>query len=114
MENLVQKVIEKGERDRQWDECQVEYYPSATVNKRPCQMFEIVHPVPQPYFEFHRAQVFFDNELKILTRYASWSWPTEPGGPPVLEEEYTYSDVKVNVGLTDLDFDPDNPDYSYW
>ena len=50
----------------------------------------------------------------MLIRYASWSWPTEPGGQPVLEEEYTYSDIKVNVGLTDLDFDPNNPDYSYW
>ena len=34
-------------------------------------------------------------------------------GEPVLEEEYTYTDVRVNVGLTDLEFDPDNPEYDF-
>lgn len=32
---------------------------------------------------------------------------------PVLEEEYTYMDVKLNVGLTDEDFDPDNKTYQF-
>ena len=30
-----------------------------------------------------------------------------------LYERYVYSDVQINVGLTDLDFDPDNPDYRF-
>ena len=114
LEKLVQKVIETGNRDRQRDECQVKFYDGAKINQRACRMFEIIHPVERPYFDFHRAQVFFDNDLNMLIRYASWSWPKEQGGKPVLEEEYTYSDIKVNVGLTDLDFDPDNPDYGFW
>ena len=36
------------------------------------------------------------------------SWPETPGGEPPLEEEYTYLDVELNVGLKDSDFDPDN------
>ena len=31
----------------------------------------------------------------------------------VLEEEYTSLDRKLNVGLTDMDFNPDNPEYKY-
>ena len=58
LENLVQKVIEKGQSDRQRDECQVEYYPSATVNKRACQMFEIVHPVPGHISSFTELRYF--------------------------------------------------------
>ncbi|MCL4194107.1 MAG: DUF1571 domain-containing protein [Thermoguttaceae bacterium] len=114
LENLVKKVIEKGELDRQRGECQVLFYPQATVNRRPCRMFEIIHPVPRPYFEFHRVQVFFDDELNTIVRYASWTWPRVPGGEPILQEEYTYSDIKVNVGLTEKDFDPDNDEYNFW
>jgi hypothetical protein len=28
-----------------------------------------------------------------------------------LVEEYSFADIRVNVGLTDEDFSPDNPDY---
>ena len=46
--------------------------------------------------------------------YASWSWPAPSSAEPILEEEYTYRNVKVNVGLDDQDFDIDNPDYRFW
>ena len=49
-----------------------------------------------------------DDELQIPIRYESYDWPQKEGGQPVLLEEYTYTDLKVNVGLTDKDFDPDN------
>lgn len=30
-----------------------------------------------------------------------------------LYERYVYRDVRLNIGLTDLDFDPENPDYRF-
>ena len=30
-----------------------------------------------------------------------------------LYERYTYRDLQLNIGLTDLDFDPENPDYRF-
>jgi hypothetical protein len=113
LENLVQKLIEKGDQDRQHGDCQVTSYAEATVAGRRCLMFQIDHPVKRPYFDFYRAQVFFDHELRMPVRYASWSWPAEQDGEPVLEEEYTYTDVRINVGLTDIDFDPDNSVYDF-
>jgi hypothetical protein len=114
IENLALKLIEKGERDRMHEECQLNVYKGATVAKRSCTMFEIIHPVEREHFDFHRAHVFFDDELNVPIRYASWSWPMQRGGQPVLEEEYTYTDIKLNVGLTEGDFDPDNPSYDFW
>jgi hypothetical protein len=114
MENLAAQLVEKGERDRRHGECEVDFFRNAKVDERSCRMVQIVHPLPRRHFEFYRAQVFFDDELKLPVRYASWSWPAEPGGEPVLEEEYTYTRIEINVGLTDLDFDPDNPAYDYW
>jgi hypothetical protein len=31
----------------------------------------------------------------------------------LLVEDYGYEDLKLNAGLTDLDFDPQNPEYRF-
>lgn len=113
VENLVMKLIEKGERDRHRGECQVRFRENAKVDKRVCTLIEVVHPEPRPYFDFYRARIFIDDELQLPIRYAAWSWPTQPGGEPLLEEEYNYRNLKLNVGLTEDDFDPDNPNYDF-
>jgi hypothetical protein len=59
------------------------------------------------------AQVFIDDELKLPVRYCAYLWPQTAGGEPELLEEYTYQNIKVNVGLTDADFDQANPKYSF-
>jgi outer membrane lipoprotein-sorting protein len=51
------------------------------------------------------ARIYFDDELKIPIRYEAYDFPTQEGGKPVLLEEYTYLDVKVNNGFTDKDFE---------
>lgn len=113
LENLVVKLIEKGERDRQRGECDVELRQGAKVGGRPCTVLTVSHPVERPYFDFHIAQVFLDDELNVPVRYCAYSWPTTPGGEPVLLEEYTYQNIKMNVGLTNADFDQNNPKYNF-
>ncbi|MGE0760395.1 MAG: DUF1571 domain-containing protein [Pirellulaceae bacterium] len=113
MRNLIEELLKKGERERQFAESEVKEVEGAKVNGRVCKMIQVIHPVQRPHFEFYKAQIFIDNELQLPIRYASWTWPTEPNGEPVLEEEYTYTDVKVNVGLTDEDFSPDNSAYNF-
>lgn len=111
--NLVEELIAKAEQDRQHGDCVVHFYDDAKVDDRRCMMIEVIHPERSHQFDFHRAQIFIDHELKIPIRYAAWSWPQREREPLVLEEEYTYREVKLNVGLTDRDFDPDNPEYNY-
>jgi hypothetical protein len=112
IENLVQRLIEKGQRDRSLEPCDVQIR-AATVEGRQCTLIEVKHPERRPYFDFHIARIFIDDELNIPIRYAAYSWPEADGGEPVLLEEYTYLDVRLNVGLSDADFDPDNPDYDF-
>ncbi len=110
---LVTRLLEKGVRDRQRGECLVEFRKGAKINNRLCTMLQVTHPNPRPYFDFHIAQIFIDDELNVPVRYAAYTWPTKPGGKPVLQEEYTYLKLKLNVGLTDKDFDPKNPEYNF-
>lgn len=110
---LVEKLIEKGERDRLVGPCEVRIVEDQFVGDRVCRLIQVTHPKPDPRFDFHIAQIFIDTERMIPLRYAAFLWPKEAGAEPLLEEEYTYLDVELNVGLTDTDFDPSNPAYNY-
>ena len=79
----------------------------------PCTVLQVMHPVQRPHFEFHRAEIFIDNQLNIPVRYAAYFWPSKPGEQDALLEAYTYTNVKVNVQLSDADFDSNNPNYNY-
>jgi hypothetical protein len=113
IETLALRMLEKGRRDRNFGECNVQIHRQALIDDRACTRIEIIHPVKRDHFEFHMAEIFIDDQYNVPVRYASYSWPSSPGGEPILEEEYTYRDLKLNVGLTDADFDKDNPEYHY-
>ncbi len=110
---LVEKLIEKGERDRALGPCSVEVIENQMVGDRSCRLIQVVHPRKRDGFDFHIAQIFVDVERMIPLRYAAFLWPKNEGDPPPLEEEYSYLNVQLNVGLTDADFDPDNSQYQF-
>ncbi len=109
IENLVEKLIERANRDKKADpnalSTQVRFVEGAKINGRSCLVIEVVHPEPKPYYDFHIARVFIDDQLQVPVRYAAYTWPTTPGGKPQLEEAYTHLDLKLNVGLSEVDFD---------
>ena len=113
VENLARRLVEVAEHDKQFGECEVNFYPNAKVNGRVCTCVQVVHPVPRRNFRFHLARVFIDDEYTIPVRYEAYDWPTETGGQPVLMEEYTYMNMKINNGFTDADFDAKNTAYKF-
>jgi hypothetical protein len=117
IENLILKLIERGERERRYEECEVRYIKDAKINGRVCTVLEVEHPVQRPHFEFNLAQIFIDDELQIPIRYAAYLWPTGASerrpDPNLVIEEYTYLNVKINQDLRDADFQRDNPNYKF-
>ena len=101
--NLTKQLIAEGMRDRQYPQCEVKQYKGAKVSGRTCTVTEIIHP-QLPQFEFHKARIFVDDEWNIPIRLESYLWPQQPGGPPPVLEEYTYTNLKFNNGFTDADF----------
>lgn len=111
--NMTRRLIQVGEADMRYGECDVKYYEGAKVNNRLCTMIEVVHPIPRRNFLFNVARIFVDRELNLPIRYESYNWPKQPGGPPELMEEYSYLDLKLNNGFTDADFSINNPNYHF-
>jgi hypothetical protein len=76
-------------------------------------MIESTHPQKHPSYLFHKIKVYIDREHGLPIRFEAYDWPKRPGHAPELLEEYTYDKLRLNVGLTDHDFDPANKQYSF-
>ncbi len=111
--NLIVKMAEIGTRDRAHGECEVTIKRKVEINGVKCTMLQAVHPVKRDYFEFHIARIFIDDARNIPIAYEGYVWPEQAGGEPQLVEKYYYTDIEINVGLTDKDFDAGNEEYNY-
>lgn len=110
---LVEKLIEKIDRGVDLSQCSIAILEDQMVGEQSCRLIQVTQPRSVPGADFYIAQVFIDNQRQVPVRYAAFLWPDQAGSPPPLEEEYTYLNLQLNVGLTDTDFDPDNPAYQY-
>ena len=113
LENLIVKLIEKASRDKAAGMCEVTYRDGLKLKNRPCSLIELVHKEKRAPYEFYKAQVVIDDELNLPVRYTAYDWPKTPGAKPEILEQYTYINIKLNVGLTDKDFDPKNSAYTF-
>lgn len=113
MVRLVEKLIERGEKDRDNPDIQVtltEY----EFDETPSQLIQLRRGKPTGgEDDFSLAEIIIDPERQLILTYRSFGWPQESGDAAPLLESYTYRDVKTNVGLTKEDFDTKNPNYSF-
>ncbi|HEX3725877.1 MAG TPA: DUF1571 domain-containing protein [Pirellulales bacterium] len=107
---VLSHMIEVLERHLQADptgaNTQANRVSGAKVNKRPCTIIRIVHPVRQKDLEFHMVNVYTDDELHVPLRVEYFDWPKRPDQPAPLIAEYTYTNLVLNVNLTEAAFDP--------
>ena len=91
----------------------VAFRDDQTVGTRRCTMIETTHPHQQPRFMFYRVRLFIDDELGLPIHFEAYDWPSSPQAPAEMVEDYTYGDLRLNVGLSDLDFDVSNGNYAF-
>lgn len=60
-----------------------------------------------PYHYCQRIVIYIDRESAILVKVDIFDWEGN------LYETYQYTDLKINLGLTDRDFSSDNPAYNF-
>lgn len=111
--NLIQRLIESGRQELQFRDIDVKHFNHAKINGRACRAIQLLHPVRREHSRYQLVRLFIDDKLNLPIRFASWDWPQKEGGKPRLLEEYTYVGLKLNVGLTDRDFDHRNENYRF-
>ena len=121
IENLIAKLIERGTREKNADPKGQATVVTTTkgaklgsgADKRSCTILQISHPNNLGGFEFKLAQIFIDDEYNVPVRYIAYGWPEAGEKGDKILEEYNYTKIKLNVGLTEADFEPANPNYKF-
>lgn len=113
MRNLVNQILDQWEIETKFGEIDVKYFPNAKLGDRECEVIESFHPHPRRDFRFHVTRVFIEKSTGFPIRIENYGFPTAANPAPPLSEEYTYSNVKVNVGLKDTHFDRGNKEYKF-
>ncbi|NNJ27544.1 DUF1571 domain-containing protein [Alienimonas chondri] len=103
--NLTRGVVEQWTAESRYGECDVKYFAEAELNGRPVVVIESSHPIPRREFRFARTRLWMDKETKLPVRLQQYEF-RRGGGEPVLAEDYTYTDIKTDVRLSDRDFHP--------
>ncbi len=111
--HMINQLVEGWEAEMRHGETVVTIEKGANVGDRRCTMIESMHPKFHPSYVFHKVKVYIDQEHGLPIRFEAYDWPRRPGEPARLLEEYSYMNLKLNVGLRDHDFDPSNRSYSF-
>jgi len=83
-------------------------YGRQLVHGQPSRCMEGVMPAKKDSGYYgHRARVCVSEATGLPTRTTIWDHRN------LMVEDMIFADVKLNVGLTDKDFDPENPAYNF-
>lgn len=110
---LIETVAHHWSRELSPEESRLLFHQNVRVGTHVCTMIESIHPRKRPDFMFYTVKLYIDQEHGLPIRFEAYDWPKHAGAAPELVEEYTYLNLRTNVGLRDLDFDPANPRYAY-
>jgi hypothetical protein len=110
---LIETLLKRWSVELQPEDSKLTIRDDMVVGTRRCAMIETIHLHRKPHLLFHKVRVFIDQELGLPIRFEAYNWPKLPHAESELTEEYSYSDLKLNVGLQDIDFDVANSAYSF-
>ena len=91
--NRVLRVVDRGAHE--------------VAGRRVRQLEGILPRDPRDGYYAYRFQIFFDDEHRIPIRVVVHDWSDQ------LVEDYTYTNLRLNPGLSILDFDPSNKEYGF-
>ena len=112
---LVEMLIERGTADVGNPNVNVTLTKNHPFDGQMAELIQVRRTEPSGGPEdYSIGEIVFDRERMLILQYRSYGWSNDPNQPvgPLLES-YSYYDLKTNVGLTEADFDPDNPNYRY-
>ncbi|WP_372721787.1 DUF1571 domain-containing protein [Novipirellula sp.] len=111
---LVEKLIERGQQDLGNPDIQVTITRDFLLDKVSADLIQVKRAKPSgKEDDFSLAEIVIDPARQLILRYRSFGWPPSADEVAPLQESYTYHDIQTNVDLTELDFDPKNPEYGY-
>ena len=91
----------------------VNLYPNSKIGDQACHTVETVLAQPVGTESFQTTRLYIDSATKLPVRVQQFAFPNRRGQKPVLVEDYLYQNIRSNISLGDIDFDPQNSRYGY-
>ena len=113
IEMMLKTVIEQWEEESKYGETDVKYFEDAKVGEYVCRVIESSHPQPRKQFRFQMTRLWIDEKSGLAVRVQQFGFPRKKDQKSPIIEDYTFSNIKPEVRLTDRDFDTNNPSYNY-
>ncbi|HUY32517.1 MAG TPA: DUF1571 domain-containing protein [Pirellulales bacterium] len=110
---MAESWLREYQRDSKLVPCDTRALQGAKINGRPSTCLEAVRRKRHREAPFQQTNLFIDDELGLPVRYEAYEWPTDPSGKPLLAEEYSYLELRLDNGFTDADFDESNREYGF-
>ena len=105
---IIELITSTFEKANQAGDLEMRDLGSAKEDGRALRVIEGVLPKdPAKKYYCYRAIVTIDDELKLPVGVNVYDWNDK------LIEDYRYKNIQINPGLTDQDFSPENPNYSF-
>lgn len=106
MTNMLRLIIPQCERAKANGDLALTYEGIREHDGRPAYVFKRVLPQKHDY-PCPVLIAYIDRQYLVCVRTDAYDWDG------TLLSQYIYTDLKINPGLTDADFDPDNRDYGF-
>ncbi|MEQ8855145.1 DUF1571 domain-containing protein [Gimesia sp.] len=111
---MLYQILKQWNEERKQDAgVAVKYFPDAKLGNMQCKVLQTSYPQQRQGIRFQMTRLYIDKATNLPVRVEQYDWPTRRNAKPELVEEYTYTNIRTNVGLTDADFDPQNPNYNF-
>jgi hypothetical protein len=110
---LIETLAKRWSDELNSTDSKVVFHENALLGDQRCTLIETIHSHRRPHLIFHKVRVYIDQNLGLPVRFEAYDWPKLPRSEPDLVEEYAYTNVRLNVGLREIDFDVNNPVYSF-
>lgn len=111
---MIQGYREQWEQEALMPGVEIKFFPNAAIGDTECKVIETSHSTRSDDIKFAQTRLYLDAKTHLPVRSQRYVFPRrKKDDTPVLYEEYTYLEMKTNVGLKDLDFDPNNPNYHF-
>lgn len=113
MLNMLDSLSKQWKSELKYSDIEVKYFPNATVANTKCRAIQSTHKKRRAGVPFQRTRLYIDQKTNLPIRVEQYGFPKQAGAKPPLIEEYTYTNIRTDSSLTDLDFDTRNSKYDY-
>ena len=100
--NMIERFARAWENERRLNLTTEVSVAEYAYDGRRCIRAETRHPTnPDGHFLYYRDVVYFDKETHLPIRLEFYDWPRQQGDTGKLVEVYSFTKMRINVGLGD-------------